>query len=111
MKDLYDGYSCIFFANRNGKSKGIGKIYYIMTRDDAIAFCSDLRTKLSSGSFFFEDLCNLVDQKGEIAKSKIQEDNGKFDELLAELNISPITLLEVQLEMLSQAKTKQGEVK
>ena len=60
---------------------------YVMTRKDAVAFCSRKETK--GNTWFFAFTTYKKDWRDNIDKD-FREDDGRFDRLLEELGIKPI---------------------
>lgn len=103
MIETYNGNDlvAVFLANRSGRNKGINKAIYIMSLKDGIKFCTHPKTKSHDWAFHWTILANFVDDKTNKVSLKHfnKKDDGRFADLMNELNITSIELDEIKNEV------------
>ena len=103
MLDFYDANDlvAVFLANKSGQNKGINKAIYIMSLKDGIKFCTDPRTKSHDWAFHWTILANFIDDKTNKVSVKHfnKKDDGRFSELMSDLNITSIELNDIKDEV------------
>ena len=103
MLDFYDGNDlvAVFLANKSGQNKGINKAIYIMSLKDGIKFCTHPKTKSHNWAFHWTILANFIDDKTNKVSVKHfnKKDDGRFSELMSDLNITSIELNDIKDEV------------
>lgn len=94
-EELTRSWAVVYIATETGKCQGI---YYVMTVDEARRFVTDPRTtgfgRGSHWAYFYTTLENFF-ERGGVGTARFTHDTGKMDEVLAELDIHPLTKEEI----------------
>lgn len=87
----------MYYKSRSGKA-GVANITFIMSREDAVKFCSDERTscKRASWAFFFDTIDNALDNNNKFIKKMFAKNNGKQDKVIEELGLTVYSIEEAQ---------------
>lgn len=103
MLDFYDGNDlvAVFLANKSGQNKGINKAIYVMSLKDGIKFCTHPKTKSHDWAFHWTILANFIDDKTNKVSVKHfnKKDDGRFADLMSDLNITSIELNDIKDEV------------